>query len=51
MSGKLKSEVIECLRREKKHHREDENLEVQTPLKGKIDLHMRERKPIDISNI
>ncbi|XP_068840837.1 protocadherin-20 [Capricornis sumatraensis] len=40
-----------CLRREKKHHRENENLEVQTPLKGKIDLHMRERKPIDISNI
>ncbi|XP_040123082.1 protocadherin-20 [Oryx dammah] len=40
-----------CLRREKKHHREDDNLEVQTPLKGKIDLHMKERKPIDISNI
>nr|XP_020765945.1 protocadherin-20 [Odocoileus virginianus texanus] len=40
-----------CLRREKKHHREDDNLEVQTPLKGKIDLHMRERKPMAISNI
>ncbi|XP_019487551.1 PREDICTED: protocadherin-20 [Hipposideros armiger] len=40
-----------CLRRGKKHHREDENLEVQIPLKGKIDLHMRERKPMDISNI
>uniref|UniRef100_A0A8C6E0W3 Protocadherin-20 n=1 Tax=Moschus moschiferus TaxID=68415 RepID=A0A8C6E0W3_MOSMO len=40
-----------CLRKEKKHHREDENLEVHTPLKGKIDLHMRERKPMDISNI
>ena len=40
-----------CLRREKKHHREDDSLEVQTPLKGKIDLHMRERKPMAISNI
>ncbi|KAF4025542.1 hypothetical protein G4228_017589 [Cervus hanglu yarkandensis] len=40
-----------CLRREKKHHREDDNLEVQTPLKGRIDLHMRERKPMAISNI
>ncbi|XP_004604056.2 protocadherin-20 [Sorex araneus] len=40
-----------CLRRGKKYHREDENLEVQIPLKGKIDLHMRERKPMDISNI
>ncbi|KAB0341356.1 hypothetical protein FD754_018282 [Muntiacus muntjak] len=40
-----------CLRREKKQHREDDNLEVQTPLKGKIDLHMRERKPMAISNI
>ncbi|XP_060989300.1 protocadherin-20 [Dama dama] len=40
-----------CLRREKKHHREDDNLEVQTPLKRKIDLHMRERKPMAISNI
>lgn len=39
-----------CLRG-KRHHREDENLEVQIPLKGKIDLHMRERKPMDISNI
>jgi len=26
-------------------------LEVQIPLKGKIDLHMRERKPMAISNI
>ncbi|XP_030669337.1 protocadherin-20 [Nomascus leucogenys] len=40
-----------CLRKGEKHPREDENLEVQIPLKGKIDLHMRERKPMDISNI
>uniref|UniRef100_A0A8C9QCV7 Cadherin domain-containing protein n=1 Tax=Spermophilus dauricus TaxID=99837 RepID=A0A8C9QCV7_SPEDA len=40
-----------CLRKGKKHHREDENVEVQIPLKGKIDLHIRERKPMDISNI
>lgn len=40
-----------CLRRGKKPPKEDENLEVQIPLKGKIDLHMRERKPMDISNI
>jgi protocadherin delta 1 len=40
-----------CLRKGKQHHREDENMEVQIPLKGKIDLHMRERKPMDISNI
>lgn len=40
-----------CLRKGKKHHREAENLEVQIPLKGKIDLCMRERKPMDISNI
>uniref|UniRef100_A0A2K6GWB6 Protocadherin-20 n=1 Tax=Propithecus coquereli TaxID=379532 RepID=A0A2K6GWB6_PROCO len=41
-----------CLRKgRKKHPRGNENLEVQIPLKGKIDLHMRERKPMDISNI
>ncbi|XP_036613633.1 protocadherin-20 [Trichosurus vulpecula] len=40
-----------CLRKGKKHHRENDNLEVQVPLKGKIDLHMIERKPMEISNI
>ncbi|XP_003765879.3 protocadherin-20 [Sarcophilus harrisii] len=40
-----------CLRKGKKHHRENDNLEVQIPLKGKLDLHMIERKPMEISNI
>ncbi|XP_075447151.1 protocadherin-20 [Ascaphus truei] len=40
-----------CLRKGKKHHRANENLEVQIPLNGKIGLHMLEKKPIEISNI
>ncbi|CAM4373393.1 unnamed protein product [Lepidochelys olivacea] len=40
-----------CLRKGKKHHRADENLEVQIPLNGRIDLHMLEKKPMEISNI
>lgn len=40
-----------CLRKGKKHHRADENLEVQIPLNGRINLHMLEKKPVEISNI
>ncbi|XP_053792622.1 protocadherin-20 [Vidua chalybeata] len=40
-----------CLRNGKKHHRADENLEVQIPLNGRINLHMLEKKPMEISNI
>lgn len=40
-----------CLRRGKKTHRVNENLEVQIPLNGKIDFHLLDKKPIEISNI
>ncbi|XP_030056427.1 protocadherin-20 [Microcaecilia unicolor] len=40
-----------CLKKDTKHHRQNENLEVQMPLNGKIDLHILERKPMAISNI
>ncbi|XP_072266589.1 protocadherin-20 [Pyxicephalus adspersus] len=40
-----------CLRRGKKAHRINENLEVQIPLNGKIDFHLLDKKPIEISNI
>ncbi|XP_053311400.1 protocadherin-20 [Spea bombifrons] len=40
-----------CIRNGKKHHRTNENLEVQIPLNGKIDFHLLEKKPIEISNI
>ncbi|XP_053560910.1 protocadherin-20 [Bombina bombina] len=40
-----------CLRKGKKDHRIKENMEVQIPLNGKIDFHMLEKKPIEISNI
>ncbi|KAM4702035.1 protocadherin-20 [Discoglossus pictus] len=40
-----------CLRKGKKDHRIPENLEVQIPLNSKIDFHMLEKKPIEISNI
>ncbi|XP_070607977.1 protocadherin-20 [Erythrolamprus reginae] len=40
-----------CLRKEKKYHRGDEGLEVQIPLNGRIDLHLLEKKPVEISNI
>ncbi|CAH2223924.1 protocadherin-20 [Pelobates cultripes] len=40
-----------CIRKGKKEHRTNENLEVQIPLNGKIDFHLLEKKPIEISNI
>uniref|UniRef100_A0A8C6Z0K8 Protocadherin-20 n=1 Tax=Nothoprocta perdicaria TaxID=30464 RepID=A0A8C6Z0K8_NOTPE len=40
-----------CLRKGRKRHRTDENLEVQIPLNGRISLHMLEKKPMEISNI
>uniref|UniRef100_A0A6J0SEQ0 Protocadherin-20 n=1 Tax=Pogona vitticeps TaxID=103695 RepID=A0A6J0SEQ0_9SAUR len=40
-----------CLRKERKYHRGDESLEVQIPLNRRIDLHVLEKKPIEISNI
>ncbi|XP_066437452.1 protocadherin-20 isoform X2 [Eleutherodactylus coqui] len=40
-----------CLRKGKKDHRINENLEVQIPLNGKIDFHLLDKKPIEISNI
>ncbi|XP_077153386.1 protocadherin-20 [Ranitomeya variabilis] len=40
-----------CLRKGKKDHRINENLEVQIPLNGKMDFHILDKKPIEISNI
>ncbi|XP_075055899.1 protocadherin-20 [Mixophyes fleayi] len=40
-----------CLRKGKKDHRINENLEVQIPLNGKLDFHLLDKKPIEISNI
>lgn len=40
-----------CLRKGRKYHRGDENLEVQIPLNGGLSLHMLEKKPMEISNI
>ncbi|XP_060625370.2 protocadherin-20 [Anolis sagrei] len=40
-----------CLRKGRKYHTDDEHLEVQIPLNARIDLHMLEKKPVEISNI
>ncbi|XP_077200243.1 protocadherin-20 [Paroedura picta] len=40
-----------CLRKGRKYHRGEENLEVQIPLNGRLSLHMLEKKPVEISNI
>uniref|UniRef100_A0A8C5LVV1 Protocadherin-20 n=1 Tax=Leptobrachium leishanense TaxID=445787 RepID=A0A8C5LVV1_9ANUR len=40
-----------CIRKGRKDHRTNENLEVQIPLNGKIDFHLLDKKPIEISNI
>uniref|UniRef100_A0A803JGS4 Protocadherin 20 n=1 Tax=Xenopus tropicalis TaxID=8364 RepID=A0A803JGS4_XENTR len=40
-----------CLRKGKNDHRINENAEVQIPLNRKIDFHMLEKRPIEISNI
>ncbi|KAM8977493.1 protocadherin-20 [Pelodytes ibericus] len=40
-----------CIRKGKKVHRTNDNLEVQIPLNGKIDFHLLEKKPVEISNI
>ncbi|XP_060091203.1 protocadherin-20 [Heteronotia binoei] len=40
-----------CLRKGRKYHPGDENLEVQIPLNGRLSLSMLEKKPVEISNI
>ncbi|KAG8452266.1 hypothetical protein GDO86_004173 [Hymenochirus boettgeri] len=40
-----------CIRKRKNNHRVNENLEIQIPLNSKMDFHVMEKKPIDISNI
>ncbi|XP_043928819.1 protocadherin-20 [Protopterus annectens] len=40
-----------CSKKGNKHKHEEETLEVQVPLRANLDLHILEKKPVDITNI